>query len=43
MSTLGGPFRDVRGPRTGQVGIRKPDATKPFIPQHKHKMAPERL
>lgn len=38
-----GPFRVVRGPLAGQVGIRKSDATKPFIPRHKYKMAPQRL
>lgn len=43
MSTLGGDFGVVRGPLAGQVGIRKSDATKPFIPRHKYKMAPQRL
>lgn len=43
LPTLGRHFRDVGGPHTGQVGIRTFDATKPFIPQHKRKMAPERL
>lgn len=50
MSTVGGPFRVARGVGVGvggavagQVGIRKSDATKPFIPQHEYKMAPERL
>lgn len=38
-----GPLESSRGPLAGQVGIRKSDATKPFIPQHKYKMAPERL